>query len=617
MTPPGSAAAAAGAPFDARRHGYAVLCAAVTVLLLAAGGLVTSTGSGLAVPDWPLSHGQVLPPMTGGVLYEHGHRLVAALVGCLTVALAVWFARREPRPWVRRLAWLALGMVVLQGLLGGITVLLGLPLAVSVTHACLAQVFFVILVLLALATGSRFLAPPAPLAEAVRPPLRILAAGATALVFAQLVLGAVMRHTGAGLAIPDFPLALGRVVPPLVSFEIAVHFAHRAGAVAAAAAVFWALARVWRRHPGRRDLARPALAAAILVVVQSGLGGWAVLTRLDVLPATLHVVNGALLLAAGAVLTARAWRAARAPGGAAADRGAAPRPGMGRRVADYLELTKPRVTALVLVTTAAGFHLASRGGTDLLLLLHALIGTLCVAAGTSALNQWLERRADGRMLRTRMRPLPAGRLGSRPALLFGAGISALGLAHLALAVNGLTAVLAAATLLSYIGVYTPLKKVTPLATLVGAIPGALPPLIGWTAARGVIEPAGLALFAILFVWQLPHSLAIALMYRDDYARGGFRLLPVVDPEGGSTGRQILAHSLLLLPVSLVPAAAGLAGTVYLGGALLLGLGLIGCALPLMARASAGAARRVLLASIVYLPVLLGLLVLDRTASPLP
>jgi protoheme IX farnesyltransferase len=331
------------------------------------------------------------------------------------------------------------------------------------------------------------------------------------------------------------------------------------------------------------------------------------------------VVNGALVLAAAVVLTARAWRGARAAGGAwTGDPGPAARRGPARsRLGDYLELTKPRVTALVLVTTAAGFHLAARGVAAPGLLLHALFGTLCVAAGTSALNQWMEREADGRMLRTRARPLPAGRLGSRPALLFGAGISVLGLAHLALAVNWLTAGLAALTLLSYIGIYTPLKKVTALSTLVGAVPGALPPLIGWTAARGAIEPAGLALFAILFVWQLPHALAIALLYRDDYARGGFRLLPVVDPEGGSTGRQILAHSLILLPVSLVPTVVGLAGPVYFGGALLLGLALIGCALPVVAGGTAGAARRLLLASVVYLPVLLGLLLLDRTARPLP
>jgi protoheme IX farnesyltransferase len=607
-----------GASFDRRRHRYTVLVAAATVVLLAAGGLVTSTGSGLAVPDWPLSFGRLLPEMTGGVLFEHGHRLVAAGVGLLTVVLAGWFARREPRPWVRRLAWAALAAVVVQGLLGGLTVLLRLPLAVSVAHACLAQAFFAIVVLLTLATSRGFPGAARPLALSPGTPLPILAAATAALVYAQLILGALVRHTGAGLAIPDFPLALGRLVPPLLSVPIALHFAHRAGAALVAGSVLWLVVRVLRRHRDRADLVRPALLAAGLVVLQIALGAVTVLTRLAVVPATLHVVAGALLLAACLVLSARAFAAARTVGDSIApetrpDGGAGRRP----RLLDYLELTKPRVTALVLLTTAAGFHLGAGGSAGTTLLLHALFGTLCVAAGTSALNQWAEREEDARMLRTRGRPLPAGRLRPLPAFLFGAAISAAGLAHLALAVNGLTAALAALCLLSYIGVYTPLKKISALSTLVGAVPGALPPLIGWTAARGAIELPGLILFAILFVWQLPHSLAIAMMYRDDYARGGFRLLPVVDPEGGSTGRQILAHSLLLLPVSLVPSVAGFAGPVYFAGAAVLGLALIGCALPVVARGTTRAARRVLLASVVYLPVLLGLLVFDRTVRPLP
>ncbi|MGH9748336.1 MAG: heme o synthase, partial [Candidatus Polarisedimenticolia bacterium] len=373
----------------------------------------------------------------------------------------------------------------------------------------------------------------------------------------------------------------------------------------------WALARVARRHRGRRELLVPAVLAAVLTVVQIVLGAASVLTRLAVLPATLHLVNGALLLATGMVLAIRAGRAA------AARREASPAdPGIRGpgRWRDYLELTKPRVTTLVLVTTAVGFHVAggmARAGR----LLDVLLGTLLVAAGTSALNQWAERDADARMLRTRGRPLPAGRLSPRRALLFAAGISILGLAILALRVNGLSALLAAATLASYIGVYTPLKRRTSLATLVGAVPGALPPLIGWTAATGSIDLGGILLFAILFVWQLPHSLAIALLYRDDYARGGFRLLPVVDPEGGATGRRILANAFVLLPVSLAPSVLGIAGTAYFAGALILGLGLLGCTIPVVRLGTARAARRVLLASVVYLPALLGLLSLDRTTGP--
>jgi protoheme IX farnesyltransferase len=292
------------------------------------------------------------------------------------------------------------------------------------------------------------------------------------------------------------------------------------------------------------------------------------------------------------------------------------RAGARGRFADYLELTKPRVTSLVLVTTLVGFYLGSVGPMDLTLLLNTLLGTVLVAAGTSALNQYVEREEDGRMLRTRRRPLPSGRLDPGHALVFAAAISVAGLAHLALAVNLLTAVLAALTLLSYVFVYTPLKHVTSLCTIVGAIPGALPPLGGWTAAHGEIAAGGVALFAILFVWQLPHSLAIAILYRDDYARGGFRLLPVVDPVGGTTGRQILAHCLVLVPLSLVPTMLDVTGPFYFSGALVLGLALTACAVPILLDDSARAARRMLLASVVYLPILLCLMAFDRAAPPL-
>ena len=287
------------------------------------------------------------------------------------------------------------------------------------------------------------------------------------------------------------------------------------------------------------------------------------------------------------------------------------------RLADFLELTKPRVTSLVLVTTLCGFYLGTRGAVDFLLLLNTLVGTALVAAGTSAFNQYVEREADGRMLRTRGRPLPSGRLEPLPALLFATGLSAAGLLHLVLAVNALTAGLAVLTLGSYVLAYTPLKKVTSLCTLVGAIPGALPPLGGWTAAHGDVTAGGLALFAILFVWQLPHSLAIAWMYREDYARGGFALLPVVDPEGGSTARQIVGNCLLLVPVSLVPSVLGVTGPAYFYGALLLGLAFTAVALPIVGRGTDRTARRILLASVLYLPLLLGLMALDKSASPLP
>lgn len=283
-------------------------------------------------------------------------------------------------------------------------------------------------------------------------------------------------------------------------------------------------------------------------------------------------------------------------------------------VADYLELTKPRVTSLVVATTAFGFYLGGRGGIDSPLLFKTLLGTSLVAAGTSALNMYLERENDAKMERTRRRPLPDGRLQPVQALTFATALSVAGMLQLAWAVNLLTALLAALTLASYIFLYTPMKERSPLATLVGAVPGALPPLGGWAAATGSLDAGGWSLFAILFLWQLPHSLAIGWMYREDYARGGFRILPVLDPEGTSTVRQIVVNGLALIPVSLTPVLLGVAGTWYFYGALLLGLFQLGYCLGMARTRSRARARRVVLASVLYLPALMLLMALDKVAA---
>jgi len=285
-------------------HRLAVLTAGATLALLFIGGLVTSTGSGLAVPDWPLSFGQVFPPMVGGVLFEHGHRLAAAGVGCLTLVLALWVVVREPRPGVRALGLLALLTVVLQGILGGVTVLYRLPLAVSVAHACLAQVFFCLIVTLAVVTGRDWVATHPSTGSAS---LRTLAAVTTGLLFVQIALGALMRHMGAGLAIPDFPLAFGRLLPPLVTPHIAVHFAHRMGALLVTVAVGWTVALALGGTTDRR-IHRPALLAAGLLVLQLILGAATIWSGRAVLPATAHLMIGGALLATSLVLVLRLSR---------------------------------------------------------------------------------------------------------------------------------------------------------------------------------------------------------------------------------------------------------------------------------------------------------------------
>jgi len=277
----------------------------------------------------------------------------------------------------------------------------------------------------------------------------------------------------------------------------------------------------------------------------------------------------------------------------------------------YSDLIKARLTFLVLLTTLVGFYLGYRGPMNYLLMLHAILGTGLVASGAAALNQLLEREYDARMRRTKNRPLPSGRLQPTTVMVFGGVCACAGLLYLALAVNLTTSVIGAVSLLSYLFIYTPLKRVTWLNTAVGAIPGALPPLMGWTAARGELTSEGWALFAILAFWQLPHFLAIAWMYRDDYAQAGFKMLPVIDPEGHRTGRQAVSHTLGLLPVSLCPFLFKMSGPVYLAGAVVLGAAFLWFAIRFARELTILRARQLFFFSILYLPLLLTVMVLDK------
>jgi len=281
------------------------------------------------------------------------------------------------------------------------------------------------------------------------------------------------------------------------------------------------------------------------------------------------------------------------------------------RAADYLTLTKPRLNLLVLVTTLGGIYLAEPGGVPLPIVLHTLLGTALVAGGASALNQAWERDTDRLMRRTSERPIAARRLELAEGSLFGTALAVCGLTELALAVNTTAAVVAAVTLASYVLVYTPLKRRTSFATLVGGVPGALPPVIGWAAAAGSITTPALVLFGIVFFWQMPHFLAIAWLYRDDYQRAGIPLLPVTEPDGRQTGRQALLYASALWPVSLTPVLVGLGGVFYSIVATVLGLGFVGSAAMFAHDRSTTTARRLFLASIVYLPLLWGALVMDR------
>jgi heme o synthase len=279
-------------------------------------------------------------------------------------------------------------------------------------------------------------------------------------------------------------------------------------------------------------------------------------------------------------------------------------------VKDYVELTKPRITWLILMSTAIGFYFGHAGAWLFWPIVHVLIGTGLIASGTAALNQWYEREADRKMLRTQARPIPSGRISAAQAFWFGMALEVVGTIELWLGVNALTSVLGVITMVLYLCAYTPLKQKTWWSTTIGAIPGAMPPLIGYAAAANRLTPEAWVLYAILFLWQFPHFYAIAWMYRDDYSRAGIQMLPVVEPDGASTSRQILIYSVLLIPISLLPNWLGMAGSIYFVGALALGLMFLYSGIRVAFDRTKVRARRVLLASVIYLPVLYGLMVLD-------
>ncbi len=585
---------------DRARFYFSLLTAAATFVLICAGALVTSTGSGLSVPDWPLSYGTLFPPMVGGVRFEHTHRLIAGSVAILTLVLAIWTSRCEKRRGVRLLAWAALAAVLAQAILGGLTVLLLLPTAVSVAHAGLAMAFFCATVLLAYLQGGGRLAWSRGSA---------LAALTTLAIYVQILIGAWMRHSGTGLAIPDFPFSYGGWIPPLASFPVRLAFAHRVGALVVLALVSATAAASWARRRENPSAARFGLLLLGLTVIQALLGAFTIWTMKSVWVVSAHVAAGALLLATSALETStfetasqRPTSPARTPGGVRALAGR-PRP--------YVELVKPRLTLLSVFTTAAGFWLAEDALSFSWRIVWTLAGAALCAGGASALNQVLEVKQDALMERTRKRPIPTGRVSERSAQRFGVALCLAGLALLAGLVNLAASGLAALSIATYLGVYTPLKTRTTLCTLAGAIPGAIPPLIGWAAARGSLDLGAWILFAVLFFWQLPHFLAIARLYRDDYRRAGFRMLGLEDGESSQAGRQIVLYALALLAVTLLPVWRGEVGAFYVAGAAVLGAAFLALGVIAAVKQTPLAARRLFLGSLAYLPLMMLLMVAGR------
>lgn len=578
-------------PSSPARHRFAVGWSLSTLFLIFAGGMVKSTGSSLSVPDWPLSYGMVMPPMVGGIFYEHGHRMIATLVGLMAVIFAIWTARTETRAWVRKAAWAALGLVILQGVLGGLTVIFLLPQPISIAHGCIAQTFFCLTIALAVWTSPRWASEPPVTDDA--PAGVALYHGALALAgtcYVQLILGALHRHTGHALEL------------------------HITGALLVLILSTW----VWRRAsrmPLTRGIHRTGCALIAVVGTQIALGIASYFIRrhhFDVIPPplwapitiSLHVATGAVVLGLAVLMALLVYNVR--PASTA---------GIRLRISDYFELGKPGISLTAGITAAAGYVLGAGPDLAYAKLLNVGFGTIMVAGGAGALNMFLEREIDARMARTQSRPLPAGRLSPTQALAAGCFLSVAGVGYLALVVDALPAVIAAATSAIYLSLYTPMKRSSSLCVTVGAVSGALPPVIGWAAATDHVGFPAWVLFGIQFFWQYPHFLSLAWLYHDDYSKGGLRMLP---DTGASiderTARIMVSNSFALWLTSLLPTFLGLTGVAYLATAFLLGGAMTALSFLFFRTPSRSSARRVFFASLAYVPLIALMMFLDRTGA---
>jgi protoheme IX farnesyltransferase len=624
-----------------RWGGLAALTLAATYGLIVLGGIVRITGSGLGCgPDWPLCQGRLIPPMDLPTMIEYGHRLAAASVVTLVTLLVLyawWSVRRSGsmrRPL--RLSVVALALVIVQALLGAITVWLDLPPSTIVIHLGTAMLLLALLVVgttRALTTGRR---PHWDRAAGVT-------AGMAGLAFIVVLLGALVANLGASTACRGFPLCNGSLVPT-GGWRTHLHWTHRVFAYGLAALAVWLPFYVRGRRPGDRAARRAAATAAAVVVVQIGIGAGMILGNLPALLRALHVAGGAAVFASlvwAATLVSRPradvapeGRGAREPAGGATDpspvsaamtggarraapgcpihalEGGAEVGGVRRAMLDYVALTKPRIISLLLVTTVVPMFVAGRPSAWLVL--WTVVGGYLMAGGANALNMYLDRDIDGTMRRTRRRPIPSGRMPAVRVLLFGILLAAVAFAVFAAAANLLTALLALSGLLFYVFVYTRwLKRSTPHNIVIGGAAGAFPPLVGWAAVSGHVGLPALFLFFIVFYWTPPHFWALALMKERDYANASVPMAPVVWGER-ETKRQMLLYSLVLVPLSVMPVLTGAFGLVYGCLAIVLGGRFLWLMVELLReREHTGRAWRLYRYSLLYLALLFGAMLVDQ------
>ena len=599
----------------------AVVTALATLALTAVGGLVRATGSGLGCLDeWPKCRGGWIAPLEYEAVIEYSHRLLAGIVVLLLVALVI-----AARRWIRdesmffRLALGGLGVVVAQALLGALVVATELHAALVTAHLLMALA----LVTVTTTIAARAFTVGRPKADGSQAKIARLAYGALGGLLPLFVVGAYVREKGAGLAFDDWPLMNGTVLPSFDAPGAALHFAHRLLALLVAGHLIGLALRA------RRDVRPPvrvyALAGLAAFVAQALVGAANVWTELSpaavVGHATLAFVTWASFVAL--VVFARAARPARAAAGdvthapPAAERG--PRagesdarvPGLSDRVMAYVHLTKPRIITLLLITTVPAMVLAAKGLPSLWLIVATLIGGMLTAGSANAFNQYLERDIDEQMQRTKSRPLPSHAVAATPALVFAIAIGVIGFVWLWSVVNLLSAILAVSAIAFYVVVYTLLlKRNTPQNIVIGGAAGAAPVLIGWAAVTNTVGAPAWVMFAIVFLWTPPHFWALAMRYRDDYAKAGVPMLPVVRGDR-STTLQILVYSVVLVASTLVLQVVGGLGLVYAVAAVVLGVGFLYRAVKLRSEPTGPMAFGLFKYSVTYLALLFAAIAVDR------